>query len=350
MRSRPHSESTLSPSSSPVDAASTAGPIAVRRLPRVSVEQAAGAVADADHEAVSARNSTTERWAQVATDAERVGLAESVRRHQQTAALPGVLGELDVRTDRLGQLRSLHGVFRSAEKAADESGRKVLRRTAAADKAAATEAASLPQLESIVDERRAAIREWTAGTTVLHATEEQVETWCDLVAELTVDDTVAPTPEVDARRHVAAVGDTLRREQSDLRSAGAPLVVEFEDLTARRIDLEQRIEEPPPPPRLWQRRVRPPAADAVGAPLWRCVGPVESLTDDELSRLEATMAAAGLLDAWLTPTGKRRNRPAACPQRSFVRCWQGSGGTAPDPPLSAGTPGWPPTGPGESAR
>ncbi len=57
-------------------------------------------------------------------------------------------------------------------------------------------------------------------------------------------------------------------------------------------------------PATWKRRRR--TADAPGAPLWSLVDPRDQLSTDHLGRLEAALAAAGLLDAWVTPDGVHR--------------------------------------------
>ncbi|WP_028707411.1 SbcC/MukB-like Walker B domain-containing protein [Propionicicella superfundia] len=57
---------------------------------------------------------------------------------------------------------------------------------------------------------------------------------------------------------------------------------------------------PPPSPTLWHRRSR---AGVSGAPLWRLLNPVPAATDAEVAHIEAALAAAGLLDAWVEPGG-----------------------------------------------
>ena len=70
----------------------------------------------------------------------------------------------------------------------------------------------------------------------------------------------------------------------------------------------------PAPPTGWTRRSRPSADPASGAPLWRLLDPIGTLLDGEgnprpgaLDPIEAALAAAGLLDSWVTPDGVYRS-------------------------------------------
>ncbi|MGH3898888.1 MAG: hypothetical protein ACRDTA_11685 [Pseudonocardiaceae bacterium] len=78
---------------------------------------------------------------------------------------------------------------------------------------------------------------------------------------------------------------------------------EFWFADGRLAAVRAETERPPPAPVLWRRRERPDRDCALGAPLWQCVQPVDGLPPEQLDLLEATLAASGLLDAWLTPAG-----------------------------------------------
>ncbi len=65
------------------------------------------------------------------------------------------------------------------------------------------------------------------------------------------------------------------------------------------VALEAAGAVPPPEPALWRRRNR---VDVPGAPFWRLVDPV-GLQGRELANVEAALAAAGLLDAWVDNAG-----------------------------------------------
>lgn len=269
-----------------------------------AVAKAAGAVADVEGKVESGQNAATERWQQVENEAAPAGLADSVRRHRPTAELLALRADLDVRTERFARLRELDRSFTAAKAKADESAREVEYRANAVAEATEKQEKTQRAVESTVDTLRTQLREWAAGTAVIQCTAEQVENWCDLVAELTAEDSDEETPSNAIGRHVEATREDLRRHRDELRGTRRPLATESDRLTTRLAELQDEAEQPPPPPVLWQRRERPRLEDAAGAPLWRCVRPVDGLSTDELTMIETTMAAAGLLDAWLTPNGR----------------------------------------------
>lgn len=75
--------------------------------------------------------------------------------------------------------------------------------------------------------------------------------------------------------------DRLQAEIETLRTAPDPVV---------------------PEPVGWRRSAR---ADRDGGPFWRLVNPRQDVEVDTLARVEAALAAMGVLDAWVTPTGVR---------------------------------------------
>lgn len=85
-----------------------------------------------------------------------------------------------------------------------------------------------------------------------------------------------------AAKTAAAHAAEADREADALESAGDPM---------------------PDPPIRWTRRDRPEFPSDAGAPLWRLVDPVDGLDPSVLDRVEASLSAAGLLDAWVTPDG-----------------------------------------------
>lgn len=110
------------------------------------------------------------------------------------------------------------------------------------------------------------------------------------IARLVLEEWLTPAVEP-----VAAAAVTAR---NDAAAANA---------RADKLDAEAaRVESDPVPvpadPHLWQRRSRPvPGPD--GAPLWHLLDPLPHLTVTQIAGLEAALAGAGLLDAWVTPDG-----------------------------------------------
>ncbi|WP_305783674.1 SbcC/MukB-like Walker B domain-containing protein [Symbioplanes lichenis] len=86
---------------------------------------------------------------------------------------------------------------------------------------------------------------------------------------------------------------TLRAQARDLDTRAAAL-----DADAASLDTASDVVSPSPVG--WTRRDRP---TGTGSPLWRLVDPAEDLDQDVLDHVEAALAAAGLLDAWITADG-----------------------------------------------
>lgn len=274
-----------------------------------AVAEASGAVGTARGEVEIAQHTADERLDDVASGAEPAGLAGSVQRHLPRHDVPALRADLNVRVDRFDQLRGLRRTFSDAEREADKSAQTVRDRSDDVEDAAKQEAQAHVAVETAVDDLRQQIREWAAATTIARCTDEQVETWCDLVAELTVaepDDATAHRqglPMTAIRGHVDAVREALRGKREASQRTRDPLVREHGELIVQLAAVRDETERPPPAPVLWRRRERPDRDSALGAPLWQCVQPVDGLPPEQLDLLEATLAASGLLDAWLTPDG-----------------------------------------------
>lgn len=89
---------------------------------------------------------------------------------------------------------------------------------------------------------------------------------------------------------------TLARERAEkLRTEATDL-----DAQAQQRLLERDPE--PTPPAQWTRRHRP-APSQAGAPLWQVLDPHPDTSAEDLATVEACLAAAGLLDSWVSPDG-----------------------------------------------
>ena len=96
----------------------------------------------------------------------------------------------------------------------------------------------------------------------------------------------------DRRSTITAERARLEQTAEANRAERAAVVAERERILAEHDDA--------PPASSVVRRDR---ATAKGAPLWRLVDFVGTLTDADRAGLEASLAAAGLLDAWIAPAG-----------------------------------------------
>ena len=143
---------------------------------------------------------------------------------------------------------------------------------------------------------------------------EQLEAWLAGVerlrhgqaaaAELCTRASLAGDPEAPAMRELvaewASVAERkLHAELAGIEAVRAALAAEREPLALEQSRLEAH--EDPVPDRLPVRAAN--RAGRAGAPLWRLVDFAAHLDDGRRAGLEAALAGAGLLDAWVMPDG-----------------------------------------------
>ncbi|WP_342768962.1 TIGR02680 family protein [Prauserella flavalba] len=236
--------------------------------------------------------------------AKPAGLGASAERFLPARDVPSLRADLQRRMERFGRMRSLHDNHQRALHSTELTARKVSVCEEGAERARLDERTAHEDVEEAVDSLRQRIREW-ATTTVVEVSDELSEQWCDLVADLT---TSVASPEQAIRDHVAAAKAALEASRVEALRARDPLVALHEKTTAELEKVKARKELPPPEPTLWQRTERPGDDADSGAPLWRCVQPRDELPSAQLDRIEAALAASGLLDAWLSPEGTLRTQ------------------------------------------
>ena len=103
---------------------------------------------------------------------------------------------------------------------------------------------------------------------------------------------------------LAAVVERARRTAADERSALATArlaAVEAVAATETEIERLAAAHDDGPRPPFWTRADR---ADRDGAPLWRLIDFNDGVPAERRCGLEAALEAAGLLDAWVTPSGR----------------------------------------------
>jgi hypothetical protein len=233
-----------------------------------------------------------------------------VDRHLSARDVEAIAADFATRAERFGTLRGLHTEYGDVERRAERTGHAVENAERALETAQLDENAARADVEREVDVLRERIRAWAGTSRVAHCPAELTEEWCDQVAELTVIDTDTGTVHAGAspteamRAHAAVTGDGLTMRAEQLRLGRAPLQHRHDGATAELADVREHAAGSPPAPMGWARRERPHIDEGVGAPLWRLVNPVTGMDDDLLARLEAALAASGLLDAWITPDGR----------------------------------------------
>ncbi|WP_018682644.1 TIGR02680 family protein [Actinokineospora enzanensis] len=136
---------------------------------------------------------------------------------------------------------------------------------------------------------------------------EQLLEWARTCRELRFEDPEAPADAVESESAVLAlVADAVDRAAQDIARARALTESERDtaqsdrDTTAAEIERlrrEQDLPPAPPPTRTADRTGR------AGAPLWRLVRFSDDSDETKHGAIEAALQAAGLLDAWIGPSG-----------------------------------------------
>lgn len=233
---------------------------------------------------------------------------EETRRAAETAGIPSTEADLDA--DRLRQRAeqraraadkalALLRVAEDAQTAAANQEALAGAEAARADEAAAAAEAAWGVAEDEHEKLASRVEAWAAAAPrpVLRAT-----AWIEALPR-TADGLAAPALALAIR---AEWYEPLRDDASARRSAAVAAekvaLAEAARLRAEIAALEQAGVVPPPSPTLWRRRSR---ADQPGAPLWRLLNPAPGVPAEELAHVEAALAASGLLDAWVEPSGAR---------------------------------------------
>jgi uncharacterized protein (TIGR02680 family) len=268
---------------------------------------AAESLSRAKSDVDTAESELAGRVAEADVAAQPAGLAESARRHLTERDAAALHADLDRRTERFERLRELHSTFAEAQRRAEHSGDRVARLAEETERAAQDEREADAEVERAADTLRTEVRDWAAQVSVAMPQHGQVDSWCDLVDELSSDARGPAATPVSAalRAHVTAVRETLTDRRGELIRQRDPMLAERKEKAEQLERIRTTEETPPPQPRLWARRERPEPGEGSGAALWHCVQPStdQALSDADLARLEATLAASGLLDAWLCPDG-----------------------------------------------
>ncbi len=131
---------------------------------------------------------------------------------------------------------------------------------------------------------------------------ELVEGWIRRVSELTAADKPAPVLAAAASRdHLIPVRRPLDQRHAALDRALTDNLAAQASTEAQLTAVAAERDPRPRDPEFWLRRERPEGVSAEGAPLWRLVEKAEQ--GAPVAQLEATLDAAGLLQAWITPDG-----------------------------------------------
>jgi hypothetical protein len=259
------------------------------------------------------------------------GLADSVERHLAVRDVDALMADHASRTERLAHLLKLPAEHDKAEQRAERSAASLEKAERTLSVTRDGEHQAQAEVAERADVLREQIRDWSRTARAAQCPAHLAETWCDLIPALTVvDEEAGPahttSSPVDAiRAHVKAAHDALTRRAEQVRLLRAPLQTRYDEADAALEETRARGETPPAHPATWMRRTRPSPDDEAGAPLWRLVNPSRHVEEQQLARLEAALAASGLLDSWVSPQGQLSTRdgqliadvqPVVGPQRS----------------------------------
>lgn len=270
------------------DAAAAAGALEAELI------TARAAAADRREEAIGELDAVLELAAEAALERRATMLAEQLRSGAVAAETWSALVR-ELAADWRDVLRCHRELVRELRHAASnaEHARTVEREAVARlDRAAAKRSECEHQLE----EARAAL------TSALTA-------WRTALAELEVDDAIAEEALELAHRGsspLPALGALVDRRRIALSDERAALAHAREATAAAMAATEAEIErlasarDDGPSAPDWQRADR---ADRLGAPLWRLIDFRTDVPVERRPGLEASLEAAGLLDAWVTPSG-----------------------------------------------
>ena len=251
------------------------------------------------------------------TETARSNHAEAVRRCVDAFDEAGVptaqawttAGDIDrlatAADQRRGQVAQLRGLTRAAETAGDKHRHAEERHTEAAQRrserqqqADEADAAVEQCLQFLSD----TIEAWVADLPELAPEARLREQWVHAVT----DQAASPNPRTVLRSRITAdwlavVTVPLTREAGAARDRARTTTEQALELEQRADARESETDPTPTSPPGWLRRDRPASDKGAGAPLWRLLDPVDSVEDSTLAMVEAALAGAGLLDAWVAP-------------------------------------------------
>ena len=305
---------------------------ALERVQREAAEKRkdAGVAAAELQRATEARNSRIAECsiARTAWDQHKALLAGSMDAASRAAALAGLenahrewIGSIDLAHLpeeaglRLIQNRIAAGIGKQAERTAHI--RKLNERIASAEIELERSTQARNQFAGLVDEARETVnathQEHVSATTFFI---EAIERWAENLVELQFqfgESFAAGILEWSANpQNASPFASALLRSVNEAAARYAAVRAHWKQLeTAQRAELDALLDErrqlesghhtPPPPP---YTRAAGARAAQPGAPLWLLCDFAPGLDRAEQAGFEAALESAGLLDAWVTPTGQ----------------------------------------------
>jgi len=276
---------------------------------REHADSAAANASGLEAELITARAAAGSQGEQAESDlADALALAERAGLAQRAGLLAAQLRDGSVAPQTWGTLlRDLAGDWRDVLHRHHELLGAARRARAAAEQARAAEREATARLEQLAARRSACEEELDAAREALAA---MLHSWREMLVELALDDDAAAAAldlACAGRSPATALAPAADRARASLADARSSVATERRAALQARDAAETEIERldsahddgPPAPP--WSRAVR---AGRAGAPLWRLVEFGDSLPAAQRAALEGALEATGLLDAWVTPSGR----------------------------------------------
>ncbi|MGW6021206.1 TIGR02680 family protein [Streptomyces sp. NPDC055099] len=134
--------------------------------------------------------------------------------------------------------------------------------------------------------------------------EQHVQAWTEVASRLRGKDALPVLRQFIDQDFLGPRRELLMETKNRAEATVEGLQVQADEKQKEIDQLENQPDEAPPIPYGWVRRDRPAFPSPHGAPLWRLLDPADGTDAAELGLIEAALAAAGLLDAWVTPDGR----------------------------------------------
>lgn len=225
-------------------------------------------------------------------DGDRLSAAITTRRGHVKSAR----ALLSTVTKAVGAEESAERAFRSAEK-------ELTRRGTQAEQASGALTESLQRVSDDLERWAQGLGDASPDVSLRRHWVEQVTAHANSTAPQAALGTLVRTTWLASAVAPLAAGATLAQATAREQKGRAA------ELDRQAQDVRVQGDSVPAPPFGWTRRPRP-AVSSSGAPLWRLIDPAGALLDtggnplaEALGRLEAGLAASGLLDVWVTPDG-----------------------------------------------
>ena len=249
---------------------------------------------EAEESAATAERHATAAHEELAATVARTGADAALAAAEQESpdgAAPVLSAWIDRRRGQLEAVRTALAALEDAIRSRDELAERTEEAAAAREARLEERDTADTQVDDAVAQLRAELTAWVAGLEVLDA--DTLEELPSLAAEA--------LEEVDERVRAVVAGqrEELAGHDARLVAADDELATEHDEVAAHR----QRLADSPEPELdapAWRRD----RTHLDGAPLWRLLDVRDGVDGDAAGRIEAALAGAGLLDAWVHPDGR----------------------------------------------